>query len=139
MYINMSTVKDAIKLIRLVEAGAIGTKATKVRAKQLAEKLSQAVEEEVIKNGLDTDKTKLESDRREAAEDKWLNYDPYEEGDIPEESEVVDVDGWETDGSDRWLRKFYRTADVAGDDSVLMSFNIVFEKGTAKILDAHVN
>lgn len=139
MFINMETIKKTVKMLRLVEAGVVGTKNTKARAKKLADVLSQAVEEEKIKYNLEADKTKLEKDRQEAADEKWDNYDPYKEGDIPDETEIVDVEGWEKDGSDMWLRKFYRTADVAGEDSIMMSFVVTFEKGTAKIVDAHAN
>lgn len=46
MFTNMETIKETVKMLRLVEAGGIFTKTTKVKAKNLANILSQAVEED---------------------------------------------------------------------------------------------
>ena len=75
---------------------------------------------------------KLEADRLHAAN---LAYEGAEL-----DVSVVDSDGWQTDGPDRLIRKFYyeNPNDPKGD-SLSGLYIVDFVRGTAKIEDVHSN
>jgi hypothetical protein len=53
---------------------------------------------------------------------------------------VNDTEGWETDGPDRLIRKFYYEDEEHPEgDSRSASFIVVFKPNTAKVTDSHAN
>lgn len=79
----------------------------------------------------------LEGKRRDVADMKYglasnrlLN--------IPKESEVLESEGWETDGEDRLIQKFYYS-NPEGGDSLIGSFIVDFKPNSAKVIDVHSN
>jgi len=84
---------------------------------------------------------KVAVDAKNLAEDriKAANLS-YETFDLGEDVSVVGSRGWETDGPDRLIRKFYyENQNEQHDDSLEGSFIVDFFPGTSKIEDAHEN
>lgn len=73
-------------------------------------------------------------ERQDAAADQA--FDEYDFKDVV----VLDSDGWETDGDDRVIRRFYyeNSEDPSGD-SLAASFCVNFKKGTDKVKEAYPN
>jgi len=57
------------------------------------------------------------------------------------DAEVVESDGWETDGPDRLIKRFYWTDEYCdpNEDSLTASFCVNFKKGTNEVEEAYVN
>ena len=61
--------------------------------------------------------------------------------DIPEEATVEESDGWELDGEDRLLKKFYYV-NIAGDElnnTSIGTFVVDFKPNSVKVADVHSN
>jgi len=78
--------------------------------------------------------------RREDLADKY-----YEKDKELRALGILDSDGWELDGEDRMIRKFYYDAENIGEaeffttDSLCGSYIVDFESGKARVKDTHIN
>ena len=60
--------------------------------------------------------------------------------DIPDESEVIECDGWEDDGDDRLTRKFYYDDPMKCEgESKIGTFVVVFDDNSTMIADCYSN
>ena len=83
---------------------------------------------------------KLQDNRRGAANLAWEEYDFWNNGDLPEDSEIFDCEGWETDGEDRLTRLFYYSDPAAADGPSLKgTFIVEFKHGTAQLVEFHAS
>jgi len=62
----------------------------------------------------------------------------HEEGDLPDECDVISADGWYRDGT-RFERLFYYENPIAGEDSLRATFVVHFMGGSDHIMDCYVN
>jgi hypothetical protein len=86
------------------------------------------------------EKKRLLRDVRAIVADKEFEKAVKEVLDIPEESEVVDVEGWEDDAGENVLtQKFYYENPVADEPSLTGTFAVEFEKDSAKVINVHSN
>ena len=84
------------------------------------------------------EKAQLEHKRRTIADSLFEKADA-KELEIPEDSEVVDHEGWEGNGEDSLIKKFYYTAPNGDDDSLIGSFIVDFKKNSKIAIDFHSN
>ena len=82
----------------------------------------------------------LES-RKKIADKLWKDYDPYENGDIPEESEITSSKEWKIKDKDVWLREYDYTNPIADDNvpELLNIYSITFADNDTTVLLKEIN
>lgn len=80
----------------------------------------------------------LAKDREEIAEAQFAFYDMYDNGVMPEESQVRTTGTWVEDG-DRMLMNFWYTNPVVDEPAIKCTFIVAFEKGNTKIIETYIN
>lgn len=83
-------------------------------------------------------KQKLEKERRIAADEEFSEYDFHENGDLPMGCDIIDSNGWETDGLDCLIKGFYWD-NPDGGNMIKSSFLVRFKQDEAKVDDVHAN
>jgi len=76
---------------------------------------------------------------REFVADNLFGLANTERLNIPEDSTVVDHDGWESNGNDSLIKKFYYSAPNATDDSLIGSYIVNFKKNSKIAIDFYGN
>ena len=82
---------------------------------------------------------KLETDREVAAEEAFEHFDFYScEDAIAEDSTIEDFNGWDR-SENRFERLVFHSASDVCDDSLKLTFVVIFKEGSAEIDDTYIN
>lgn len=114
-----------------------GVKSTVVSKKWVKE--LQKYREGLIEARQIQGKAELLKAEREVIADEEFAKASYKILDIPKESHVEESDRWETDGDDKWLKKFYYTNPDGSNDSLVGTFIVDFKPNSATVADVHSN
>lgn len=93
-------------------------------------------------HGVEVSLKKLERDSRlrvdrEKNADEAFSEASHELLEIPDDCEVIDSDGWETE-DDSLIRRFYYS-NPDGGDSLVGSFRVVFKHDSDRVVDVYSN
>ena len=82
-----------------------------------------------------TQKHELDAARRAVADERWASYCFHEPLD------VLESDGWSSDGDNRLIQKFYYeyNDEPSDEDSRVGSFIVEFEEDSVNVSDEHAN
>lgn len=78
-------------------------------------------------------------ERRKAVADSLYSTADRAILEIPEETEVIESEGWETEGENRLMQKFYYGNPASNEDSKVGTFIVDFKPKSDKVADVHSN